>query len=614
MTSGFSCVAAVLCLALAASARADDYLSREVARQAGFAREELAEGRCERALKSAESALRLDPSFHEALLLKASAYECAGELDLAVTNLRAVVEVAGEDLRRRAGQEIDRLALIRARRQAALGQQPLEGPALTMTLDPEPFKVRVVHALEAGHCSLALATAEELRRREPAEAEGWALLGDSLKCLGRNREAVRAYQGYEDAGGDDADKLAVRDKLRGSLGRIEVSLPEELEGAIPRFRLRVGGELVEMEQGRVDGALFVDLPADVPLSVEVDGRGLERTTVEVAALFPGEERTVRVAPAVVGLSTVEASAYDLEKVGAVTLLTSGEELHLPPGAREQVTAGELTVLVGGAEGAARFGLTVEPGERLTFDPTPYRPSTLSIGQVPAGAQIRVFVEGEAGVGIERLEDLPPQVGAIDPETGLRLADTRRYAGLVGGLALVALEHPRLGRWSAETALEQGGTNGLTVGLEALEGTAGITAAWVQWQTERDQARAALRQKAAATAVLSGLLLAAGAAATVAAAHPDLRQDQAVKSLACQLYADRGGFLEGDSEDACRLAAQARARQATLGIGGGAGLGLGVAGVGLSVSFGTRARRVLPASGDWDPWNVDTEPPRGGAED
>ena len=67
----------------------------QAARQLDLAREELADSRPERALLSAASALRLNPTLYEALLVKGLAYEQTGDLTRAAGLVVAYTDLVG---------------------------------------------------------------------------------------------------------------------------------------------------------------------------------------------------------------------------------------------------------------------------------------------------------------------------------------------------------------------------------------------------------------------------------------------------------------------------------------------------------------------------------------
>lgn len=566
---------------------------KEAKRQVDFARQEVAEGECERALKSAESALRLCPDHHDAYLFKAQAYECAGDYPQARITLEALLEIGPGDAGATAKSELERLSRI---------EDPGSPDVLRVQLDPEPFQERVAAALDAGHCAAASAAAEELRRAQPELAEGWRLLGKGLSCAGREREAVHALDEYARLGGADADVLRLRDQLRSGLGVLDVRLADHYEDVITRFRLAIDGVWIEPTTSAQHEAKFTDVPPGRELTLSVVGRGLNPVREELGALGAGERRSKAVETEYIGLGTIEASDFDPNAVGAVFIEGGGERVELLPGASVRVTAGVLEVQVGPTpSAAARIPLEIRPKESVTFDPTPYRPTRLTLGLVPAGSKVSVGVAGDDGVATFRLVELPLQVGSIDPGTGLRLAEPALLEKLIGGRADLALQHPVLGLWQRSTVLEVGESNGFEVDsseFSKVENLAAIQKAWELWQAEKAEAERGHRRKAVAFGVLGGTLLAGGAVALAAGAGQT--KNHAALALYCEVLEERGA---DGAEAACTERAKARSAQLGLVAGGGLGVLLGTGGVVLSGVFGGKAQRALPRSGAWDPWAV-----------
>ena len=93
---GLPLLALGLALGLPGLALADG--EEEARRQIEFARGELDEGRADRALKSAESALRLCPSCYDAMVVKALAHEALGDLKLAESLLMTYLDLIGPEL------------------------------------------------------------------------------------------------------------------------------------------------------------------------------------------------------------------------------------------------------------------------------------------------------------------------------------------------------------------------------------------------------------------------------------------------------------------------------------------------------------------------------------
>lgn len=82
----------------------------EADRQLEFARSELDAGDFDRALKSSASALRLDPTLSEALLIKGLAYEGKGERVLAQALIMTYSDLAGPSVDEAATAALVRLS------------------------------------------------------------------------------------------------------------------------------------------------------------------------------------------------------------------------------------------------------------------------------------------------------------------------------------------------------------------------------------------------------------------------------------------------------------------------------------------------------------------------
>ncbi len=122
-------VLASLASASPSSAWAATDAEAQAARQLELAREELADGRPERALLSTTSALRLDPALYEALLVKALAYEQTGDVTRAMGLVVAYSDLAGSLALPEATEVQTRLEQL----QQATDLEPAPVPVLTRT-------------------------------------------------------------------------------------------------------------------------------------------------------------------------------------------------------------------------------------------------------------------------------------------------------------------------------------------------------------------------------------------------------------------------------------------------------------------------------------------------
>lgn len=90
-----ACMTALVPVAPAHAAEAG--VTTEASRQLDFARAELEAGEYDRAVKSAGSALRLDPGLFEAMMVKGLALEGTGDKVLAEALLRTYIELLGSE-------------------------------------------------------------------------------------------------------------------------------------------------------------------------------------------------------------------------------------------------------------------------------------------------------------------------------------------------------------------------------------------------------------------------------------------------------------------------------------------------------------------------------------
>ncbi len=165
-------------LLVPASVHADGGASAEAARQLAFARAEFRAESWDKALKSATSAVILDPKSLEAVLLKALILEKLRDLDLARSLLevhaqmaaqqgRPVSEAAELALLRVTGQRKELRARRRAERQAA--RNAAMGMATTASLPVEPTSFALLEPVSR------TATTYEVRRTDA----GWDILANA---------------------------------------------------------------------------------------------------------------------------------------------------------------------------------------------------------------------------------------------------------------------------------------------------------------------------------------------------------------------------------------------------------------------------------------------------
>lgn len=607
------CLALSLLFALTLPASpASAGMREEAERQLRFARNELSEEKFERALASAESALRLEPTLYDAMVVKALAYEGLGDLKMAEVLLIAHGEVATglgdrpdvrEALVRVQAAMVDKEDARRARRGLRTAPAPtgpvvvekveeVEGDERVTVLDPAPFKERVETGLSEGKCSYARAAALELTAAAPNKADGYRLLGDAARCDGSTREAVKAYRRFKTLGGVDPKVDLMLRSLGESLATVAVSVvfPGETGPVPPQVSLDLPGETL-VEQVVSGPVTFADLPVGGELTIGVVGRGLEPLYTAVQPLQPGEARELELTPTWIGLGEVHLSEFE-QNLCSVTFVAPDGEFVLEPGGRRSVTAGTVTAEVTNSYGTIGVPLDVEASGAVTFDPLPWLPSELTLIQLPSGSSVRVFVEGVDGAIAERQLQISAGTGAIDPKTGVRVADPQKVDSLPGGSAGVFVTHPVLGAGNISTALAPAESNATTFDWRTMDGLSRVSAAYEEWKTARLRVR---RQAAGGTVAPAAVTVGSGIASGILWGMA-ISTGQQVSELKTQAEAADGDELN----DLRNQHAAAAHTEEQLLWAAGITSGTAVIGGVLTGVFGSVGHKKVLKLGEWDP--------------
>lgn len=464
--------------------------------------------------------------------------------------------------------------------------------------DPAPYLARAELALDAGRCQAARADTAELTWWRPDLANHWRLAGAAARCTGDSRAAVLAYRRYRGLGGGEAEVLRVLEALEASLAAVTVAVTLEADSREPHLALDLPGETLRATPGE-GGWRFADLPVGQPLTLRVAGRGLQEEVQEIAALGPGEQRQLAVAPRWIGLGTVRL-AEDAVPGLDVQLQTGAGEAVAAAGASYEVTAGRVTATVSSEHGRLEVSLEVADGALVDFDPSSHRPASLTVVDLPAGSAVRLFVEGVVDADAEVRAGTPVQVGTLDPATGVRLAPPRRFDSLPGGAGTLFVEHATLGSARAPVALVAGESNALAMPWKAMGGLPAVRARYQDWNNRRALAEAG-GQRARAMAVVAAVL--GGVGGALLGGSAGARQDALALNASLDARSDAGGCVDGScADDQAAVQERLELHRALVGIGA-AGAGAAGISVGITVGLDGQTRRAIAEVGEWEPFGA-----------
>ena len=533
-------------------------------------------------LRAADEA---EPTTWAAWSARAQAFEAVGRPDIAAELLRAGRELLGGTAKIEA--EIKRLEAL-----------PSLDPAATEPPAAAPLEAAVATALQAGRCHGARAAALQLTFWRPTVPGGWALLGDANRCMGSTRGAVLAYRRYQEAGGSAAAIREVLDLLALQLASVEVTVVLPDEARDPVVTLRIDGAELTAVGSAVS---FDDLPTGQELSVQVAGTGLETTSAPVPPLPPGAREPIELQPSWFGVAMVTIAEHAPEEC-STWLVTDAGRVPAPPGSTIAVTAGRVRAEMESPLGASAVDLPVEPGAEVPFDPRLHLPAALTLSGLPAGAEVRLFLEGTGGAESERSFVLDPQVGDIDPTTGVRLAPPTTVPSLHGGAGGLWVTHPSLGAGTGNLVLASGRDNAMAFDFRSLEGVPAVQARWEQWRTQRAAANAAANG-ARVHGVLGGVLLGAGGG-LLAGGFAARASSIEARTAAIEHLAGGGSDAELLQEQADANSSGDTAFKVLLGTGSAA-LTAGVVQIVIAAVRGSQSAGAS-MDDDWDPAGADVE--------
>ena len=558
--------------------------SDQAARQLEFAQDELNAGDYDRAIKSAESALRLDPTAYTAIVIKALAYEAQGDTDKAEALFVAYLEFT------KGIQPDPRVAegLARLRAGASKRRTPRGGRTDATAPDAAEHAAAMQALITAGRCDEALVPSRDAIAADPKSAAAYEVLGDVQRCAQRMRGAALAYRKAVDLGGTNPALLAQLEQAEARLSTLVVTLRAPTSAVAEIVVLL--RDLEVLPTGFDQGVAHFDLmPPGTTLELQVGGRGFQPQTIAVPGLEAGELRHVEVSPTWLGVGTVTVARWS-GGIDTVEIIEGDQATLVRGGDTLQVGAGRAVARMTNSAGVVELPLTIARSRDVALEPGRWIPSGLVIHGLPTGATVEIAL-GRSELTIAH--EVPRGDGTLDATTGALIAGPQTVRGLAAGAVTLRVKHPGLGAGAQAVSLAPGQTNEVTFDQAQMPGTAALVARW-----KDHDARPA---KATVNVPALGAAIGGGVALVLGGVFAGLSADSVAKQ---RTVYDSYVLTTGTGADAVDLFNEYQLQRSTTqdrGTAAGVLGAIGVLGVGVAIPLGLLVKpKARARASDWAP--------------
>lgn len=474
------------------------------------------------------------------------------------------------------------------------------GLLMTSVASAAPAAKNASDALSAGDCAGALEPAQVWVTNAPEQAAAWRTLGDVWRCLGNQRESVRAYRQHMELGEGDPGVTTLIDALAAQLSVVEVQLRGDITELPDVTLVWEGGQERQGGNDLVDGrAIFLDVPSFLGLKVKLSGLGFTPIEVVIDPIDSGGRKVVELLSGKQGLGSIRLARSVPDDVTATFESPGIDPRPLSATDALPATLGAGTAIFTSALGTIRTD-TVITGEGVTlFHPAPALPASLRISGVPSGSSLRVYVENSTGDATTRSLQLSASEGQLDMGSGVLVADSLRFDSLVGGTGGVFVKHPVLGSGVATVVIAAGENNIASFQWELLDGVPEVRQSWQAWNIERKREITETRRLPIGLGVASAGFATAAALLLGGAYAAGTRSGEA-QSNGLAASAVGNGAEVGKAWETYSTAS---ARERSFLTASGVVAGLAVTGLGLTVAFGFKGERQRERLLPWEPWEA-----------
>ncbi len=443
--------------------------------------------------------------------------------------------------------------------------------------------------ITAGRCDEALVPAKDFVKASPREPRAHGALGDVHRCAVRLRQAGLSYRKAVDLGSTDAVLLAHLAEIEAQLATLVVRVRAPT-AAVPEVVVMLGDLAAPPTSFDRDEARFELMPAGIPLSVQIGGRGFEPLTLPVDPLKGTEIRRLEASPEFLGVGTVSVGSWS-GGIDRVEILEGRESILVQAGEIVQLGVGETVARVTNRTGTVEIPLLIVRAREIRLEPGRWIPAGLQVTGLPTGATVEIQLGGDRSELVVTHE-VPRGDGTLDLQTGALIAPPQQIDGLVAGRTILRVKHPALGVGAQAITLAPAQLNEVIFEQAQLPGTADLSA---RWKAHGARPGGSVNVPALGSAIAGGVALVLGGVFGGLSGRSAAEQRTIYDSYVASTGTGANAVEIFNQYQVQRGTTQDRATAA--GILGG----LGVIGVGVAIPLGVLVKpKVKARSTDWEP--------------
>ena len=356
----------------------------------------------------------------------------------------------------------------------------------------------VAATIMAGDCEAAVAEATKALDAQPKDPwRAWDL-GDAWRCSGENISALSAYRIAVEALPAEPSLIRIIKTLSRTTARLDLTLTGiDLERPSPWLAVVSGDQRLHDFSAESPVFHFRDLPAGVPLTLEVAGPGVSAISVELGEL-EADTTAVRTQQ----IDQGEPATLVLEPWTAasrVEVIDHAFHKAVEPGLI-YVTPGTVMLSITTGRGTITEQVKAPLGVTPSVDIDTLVPGTLELVGLAAGTEVR----WPTGPDTEGHREVAEERAPLHPILGLPMAQVEEIEDVRSGQRALSFHHPLLGDLDKTIVVVGGEKNVVRVDSTKFSEAPALIEAYSSWKAEdaRRNQSSAVRRRSTVYGVLT----------------------------------------------------------------------------------------------------------------